>query len=178
MKAELEKHYDITTRVLGPDEGDSQQARVLNRILTWGPEGISYEADPRHTEIATTELGPKEAKGVVAPGTKEDGTTKEDKDHTLDEDSAIKYRGSVSRLNYLTSDRPNIAFSAKEPTRTMSSLSTGCQDKLRRLGGIQSQSREASPNTCRKTHRTKSAYIPMQTWLGARKPRNPRPAGL
>ena len=51
MRQELEKTYELKTQVLGPDEGDLQQVRVLNRILTWGQEGISYEADPRHAEI-------------------------------------------------------------------------------------------------------------------------------
>ena len=77
MKHELEKSYEIKTQLLGPGKEDLQQVRVLNRILTWGPNGISYEADPRHAEIVIKELGLTEAKGVFTPGTKEEGTTKE-----------------------------------------------------------------------------------------------------
>ena len=32
---------------LGGDPGDLQEVRVLNRVLRWTPEGITYEADPR-----------------------------------------------------------------------------------------------------------------------------------
>ena len=134
MKAQLEKQYELKKQVLGPDEGDLKQVRVLNRVLTWSDEGIAYEADPRHAEIVIAELGLKEAKGVVAPGTKEEGNTKEDKDDKLDEASSSRYRAIVARLNYLTSYRPDIAFAVKEVARSMSSPSKGSQDKLKRLG--------------------------------------------
>ena len=65
MKAELEKHYEIKTQVLGPGPEDLQQVRVLNRVLTWTKEGIHYEADPRHAEIVAEQLGLRDAKGVV-----------------------------------------------------------------------------------------------------------------
>ena len=51
MKAETETVYEPKTQVLGPDAGDLQQVKVLNRILTWNNDGISYEADPQHAEI-------------------------------------------------------------------------------------------------------------------------------
>ena len=79
MKQELEKAYEIKTQVLGPNKEDMQQVRVLNRILTCGPHGTSYEADPRHAEIVAKKLGLSGAKGVVTLGTKEEGTTKDNK---------------------------------------------------------------------------------------------------
>ena len=48
--------------------------RVLNRILAWTKDGVSFEAGPRHAEIAINEFDPNGAKGVVAPGTEEEGT--------------------------------------------------------------------------------------------------------
>ena len=134
MQKELEKVYEIKTQVLGPGKEDSQQVRVLNRILTWGSGGISYEADPRHAEIAVKELNLVDAKGVVTPGTKEEGTTKADREDKLAANETSLYRGQVARLNYLAVDRPDIAFSVKELARTMSSPSKGCQEKLKRLG--------------------------------------------
>ena len=134
MKAELEKHYEIKTQVLGPGSEDLQQVRVLNRVLTWTKEGIHYEADPRHAEIVCEQLGLKDAKGVVTPGTKDEGTTKENRDDKLDEAQAYKYKSLVARLNYLAPDRPDIAFSVKELARSMSNPAKGCQDKLKRIG--------------------------------------------
>ena len=28
-----------------------QQFRILNRVATLGPDGLTYEADPRHTDL-------------------------------------------------------------------------------------------------------------------------------
>ena len=103
-------------------------------ILTWTKDGISYEADPRHAEIVIDELGLKDAKGVVTPGTTEDGATKDNNEKQLDDHHPSKYRAIVARLNYLTSDRPDISLSVKEFARSMSSPSEGGQEKLKRLG--------------------------------------------
>ena len=134
MKTEIEKFYQIKTQILGPDAHDQQQVRVLNRILTWHEKGIRYEADPRHAEIVIDQLGLKEAKGVVAPGTKDEGTTKENCEVPLEGEEASQYRAIVARLNYLAADRPDIAFAVKELARNMSAPTQGSRDRLKRLG--------------------------------------------
>ena len=72
---------------------------LLNRTLTWTNDGISYEAAPRHVEIAMEELGLNHAHWVVTPGTKEEGTTTEDDETKLDDFHISKYRAMVARLN-------------------------------------------------------------------------------
>ena len=38
--------------------GRAKEARVLNRIVRWHPrKGITYEADPRHTELISRDTG-------------------------------------------------------------------------------------------------------------------------
>ena len=134
LKQGLEKHYEIKTEVLGPSDKDKQQVKVLNRIITWTDTGIEYEADPRHVELILKELHLKDAKGVCSPGTKEDGTTKPDKDDLLLYVQAKEYLSLVARLNYLAPDRADIAYSVKELARTMSKPTKGCWEKLKRLG--------------------------------------------
>lgn len=124
----------MKTQVLGPDKEDSQQVRVLNRMLTWNKDGASYEADPRHAGIVIEELGLKGAKGVVTPGTKEEGTTKDDHEEKLDEHGHHRYRAIVARLNYLATERPDIAFSVNELARSMSSPTRGCQKQCKIFG--------------------------------------------
>ena len=70
----------------------------------------------------------------MTPGTKEEGRTKDDHERKLTESKASEYRAMTARLNYLTSDRPDIAFSVKELARTMSSPTEGCWERLKRLG--------------------------------------------
>eukprot|EP00969_Alexandrium_andersonii_P354821 15443049-Alexandrium_andersonii.AAC.1 len=35
---------------LGGEAKDLQEVKLLSRILRWAPEGVLYEADPRHAE--------------------------------------------------------------------------------------------------------------------------------
>jgi hypothetical protein len=44
--------------VLGSEKDDQKELRVLNRIFRYKPEGIAYEADPRHAEILQAMLFP------------------------------------------------------------------------------------------------------------------------
>ena len=76
----------------------------------------------------------KDAIGDSNPGTKDEGTTKPDRDDLLEYGSATDYRSLVARLHYLAPDRADIAFSAEELARTMSKPTEGCWDKLKLLG--------------------------------------------
>eukprot|EP00969_Alexandrium_andersonii_P196062 8661484-Alexandrium_andersonii.AAC.1 len=43
---------------LGGGTGDLKEARLLNRVIRWTPNGYLYEADPRHAEqLARDVLG-------------------------------------------------------------------------------------------------------------------------
>ena len=50
------------------------EARVLNRVICWQAEGLTYEADPRHAEIVIRDLGLDGSKPVNTPGTREEAT--------------------------------------------------------------------------------------------------------
>ena len=74
MNNELEKNYQVKTQILGPKEGQLQQVKILNRVVTWDDKrGIGYEADPRHIEIIKQQLSLEEATVVTTPGTKKRG---------------------------------------------------------------------------------------------------------
>ena len=49
----------------------SNDMRILNRIVEMKPDGITYEADPRHVEIMLNSMGLTEANSVMTPGVKE-----------------------------------------------------------------------------------------------------------
>ena len=55
---------------LGPEPGDTKQARILNRVVSWKKRGIEYEADPRHAEILVASLEVTQKEKVVSPGVK------------------------------------------------------------------------------------------------------------
>ena len=59
VRSELEKVMLLkVVGVLGSGKDDQKELRVLNRIIRHRPEGIAYEADPRHAEILQAVLFP------------------------------------------------------------------------------------------------------------------------
>ncbi len=53
-KGRMEKSFLVMViDMLGGGQNDSQELRVLNRILCWMPEGILMKADPRPQKILT-----------------------------------------------------------------------------------------------------------------------------
>ena len=72
----MERKYELTVEVLGPDADECKEVRVLNRILRWTKEAIQYEADSRHVEIMLKQLDIEDCKVVVACGSKEEGVAK------------------------------------------------------------------------------------------------------
>merc|ERR1739836_61195 len=135
----MEEKYELTVEVLGPDEGQSTEVRVLNRILRWAQHGIEYEADPRHVEIILKQLNIGECKAVTTPGTREEGQAKagdeaaRSVEEKLNDEKHSVYRAVVARANYLSPDRPDIGYSVKELASAMSSPCRGDWDRLKRL---------------------------------------------
>ena len=135
LTAEFQKEFKIKMRgILGPDPHDTHEITLLNRVVAWNSEGIQYEADQRHVEILLDTMGYKDVKGVVTPGvTDTKSSCLEDDDEPLDSSSASLYRAGAARCNYLGLDRPDIQYSAKEVSRSMSNPCRGDLRKLHRL---------------------------------------------
>ena len=83
---------------LGPDPDDDKFAVVFNRVLAWCDEGLRWEADPRHIEIAVAELGLLPGKSVRSPAVKD--KTGPDGSALLSPEATRAYRGVAARLNF------------------------------------------------------------------------------
>ena len=92
---------------------------ALNRIITWGENGIEYEADPRQAERLVYECGMHGAKPMGTPGAKVSFKEHED-DAELPAKLHTAFRASAARGNYLSADRIDLMFAAKEICRSMS----------------------------------------------------------
>ena len=130
----LESKYKLKVQVLGREEGQSSELRILNKVVRVTSAGIELEADPRHAELIIWQLGLGDARIVTILGAKEEGRTQEDSEQKLKETDATRYGAIVARCNYLALDRPDIAFAVKELARQMSSPTQGGWTRLRRLG--------------------------------------------
>ena len=75
---------------LGPGEEDTQELRVLNRVLRWTEKGVTYEADPRHAEILVAGLLGG-SRPVTTPGTAAMKSSAEgEKDNEIEDDSPLE----------------------------------------------------------------------------------------
>ena len=87
VKEHLESKFQIKTQMLGPNQDQVKEVKILNRIVAWDQQkGITYEADPRHVEIMIDQLGLKDAKTVATPGTREEGRTQEEHNEPFNEE--------------------------------------------------------------------------------------------
>ena len=133
------KRYELKEGArMGPGPSADKEGRVQNRHMRWTPDGVTYEADPRHYEKLVQELGlgqPEEAggsgeagdplgsqsnpvKSVSTPCVKVT-TEMASQDVPLPAAKVSHFRGLAARANYLAADRPDIQYAAKEICRWM-----------------------------------------------------------
>ena len=162
LKSILHGKYDCKSHILGPNDNQLKELRIFNRVIVWNHDGIYYEADQRHADLIIKELGLEDAKPVNTPGTKEikiecnkarnksdncktaNNNKNDDNDNhrsdTKDEDMGrlppnimTQYRALAARLNFLALDRPDLQFTAKEVSKSMSNPISEDFVKLRRV---------------------------------------------
>ena len=102
---------------------------LLNRLIHYGPDCTTIEADPRHVKILLNELGLNEAKTVTSPGV----VCKDDDNTPLSAEDCKRFRSLTMRCNYLALDRPDINFGAKELARRMQSPTKSSWNGLKRM---------------------------------------------
>ena len=68
----MREHFELKTEILGPGANEVKEIRILNRVLRWEENGISWEADQRHAELIVQQLGLIEARAVTSPGSKDE----------------------------------------------------------------------------------------------------------
>jgi hypothetical protein len=88
----------------------------LNRIVSWFPDRIEYEADQRHAEIITKMAG---LESNSRPITTTGDRTREGDETELGATDTTKYRAIVARANYMSQDRSDVKFAVKELSRKM-----------------------------------------------------------
>ena len=118
---------------LGPAAADDKEATVLNRVVRWTEDGITYEADPRQGERLLLEMGLEGCNSVATPGLRPT-TAQLEADNPLEPKTHTLFRGSSARSNYLSADRPDLLFAAKEVCRFMSAPTELSLNALKRLG--------------------------------------------
>ena len=105
---------------LGPGTADGKELTILNRVVRWTGGGIEYEADPRQAEKLLEEFAlDSNYNQVATPGIKPLPTQLQE-DKPLSEAEHTRFRAISARANYLSADRPDLQYAAKEICRHMS----------------------------------------------------------
>ena len=91
----LEDKYKLKVDLLGTQQGESNEMRILNKVVRATASGIELEADPRHAEIVIKELQLESSKPSLVPGSKEE--VKKSATQTA-QTSAKPSRHSIARM--------------------------------------------------------------------------------
>ena len=104
--------------MLGSEPGDDKEVRILNRVVHWERDRVTYEADERHVHTATKGMGLQpDSKGSEIPLPRD--CDAEDEDQELEADEGRLCRKLAATVNYLALDRPDLQFAANVLGRTM-----------------------------------------------------------
>ena len=88
----------------------------MNRCVTYSDSGLTWEADPRHAELAAAKLGFQVARPPRGTGGQK------------------AYRSVSARLACRASDRPDLAFACKECSRAAGKAARADLTRLKRIG--------------------------------------------
>jgi hypothetical protein len=130
----LEDKYELKKGGrLGPGPDDDRETTCLNRVIRWCDHGLEYEADPRQVEKLVEALELEGANSVLTPGLKF-LIEQLEADQPLSPERHTSFRALAARANYLSADRPDCQYAAKEICRWMSSPTELAMAALKRLG--------------------------------------------
>ena len=133
-EAAIASEYEVKIHPrIGPGKQDAKEMRVLNRVITWHESHIEYEADPRQAERLVEECGLTGSNSMGTPGSKS-SFQEHEADKPLEAAMTTPFRGSAARSNYLSADRCDLQFGAKEVCRSMATPTVLSWKALKRIG--------------------------------------------
>lgn len=130
--------FEIKVRgMIGPDAGDKKEMTILNRKVEWLNWGIQITADKRHMEKMVEHFGldGKVSASVVSPGRRDESRGDEEDDASeinLEGKDISIFRGLAATMNYLSQDRFDTQFAAKELCREMAVPTQGSMARAKR----------------------------------------------
>ena len=106
FREELKKRYELKESArLGPANGDDKEGRVLNRIVRWPQEGLTYEAGPGQHEKLVSELGFGEGVRPVSTPVIKMTEAQVREDVPLPEHKVSHFRALAARANHSISQQ-------------------------------------------------------------------------
>ena len=117
---------------------DVHEIEILGRNLTWTEEGLEYEGSDKHRQALLEGLGlNEESKAVNSAAVKPEETDTE----MLDASETKRFRSLAATLNYMSSDRSDVQYAAKEVCTKMANPTRGSWKRLKKGRQILERSR-------------------------------------
>ena len=135
-EAKAREWYDVKVRgVLGSGKRDVHEIVILGRNLTWTEEGLQYEGSDKHRRALLEGLGlNEESKAVNSAAVKPEEIGQEEDTGMLDASETKRFRSLAATLNYMSSDRSDVQYAAKEVCTRMANPTRGSWKRLRKAG--------------------------------------------
>ena len=132
----MHEWYDVRVRgVLGSGKRDVHEIEMLGRNLTWTEEGLEYEGSDKHRRALLEGLGlNEESKAVNSAAVKLEEIGQEEDTEVLDASEAKRFRSLAATLNYMSSDRSDVQYAAKEVCKMMAKPTHGSWKRLKKAG--------------------------------------------
>ena len=136
IQAKMHEWYDVKVRgVLGSGKRDVHEIEILGRNLTWTEEGLEYEGSDKHRQALLQGLGlNEESKAANSAAVKPEEIGQEEDTEMLDASETKRFRSLAAMLNYMSSDRSDVQYAAKEVCTKMANPTRGSWKRLIKAG--------------------------------------------
>ena len=136
IEAKVQEWYDVKVRgILGSGKRDVHEIEILGRNLTWTEEGPEYEGSDKHRRALLEGLWlTEESKAVNSAAVKPEEIGFEEDTNMLDASEAKIFRSLAATLNYMSSDRSDVQYAAKEVCKMMAKPTRGSWKRLKKAG--------------------------------------------
>ena len=136
IEAKMHEWYDVKVRgILGSGKRDVHEIEILGRNLTWTEEGLEYEGSDKHRRALLEGLGlNEESKAVNSAAVKPEEIGQEEDTEMLDASEAKRFRSLAETWNYMSSDRSDVQYAAKEVCKMMAKPTQGSWKRLKKAG--------------------------------------------
>ena len=136
IEAKMHEWHDVKVRgILGSGKWDVHEIEISGRNLTWTEEGLEYEGSDMHRRALLEGLGlNEESKAVNSAAVKPEEIGQEEDTDMLNASEAKRFRSLAATLNYMSSDKSDIQYAAKEVCKMMAKPTQGSWKRLKKAG--------------------------------------------
>ena len=121
--------------ILGNGKRDVREIEILGRGLSWTEGALEHEASDKHRQALREGLGLNEESKTVSSAAVQPEDVKEEEDvEVLNEAEKLKFRSLAATLNFLSLDRSDVQYAAKEVCAKMVNPTLGSRKRLKKAG--------------------------------------------